>query len=651
MKIPLKWLNKYVKLPNKTSILTEALTLAGHMLDKTEKVNGDDVVDLELRGNRADCYCLIGIAREVSALFDTPVKLPESYKSLLKNSNLKEVSLQINSSFVNRAMMVVIKNVQIKQSPDWLKKPIQAYGIDSINNIVDLTNFVMLETGQPMHAFDLDKIGNHLEIRKAVENEKVTTFLGKTVTLNKEDLVWANKREILSIAGSVGEKYHSISESTKNVLLEAASYDRANIRRTIYRHNLLTDAGLRHEKELDPNIVEKGVYRFLYLVDKHNWGQINPRVFDYYPKPVKPWTVNLNYDYLETLGGLKLDTNKVKNILNRLSFKIKKESNNGLEVICPTFRTDVTLEEDLIEEILRIQGYDNIPTRTLSLEIPSYVTPEYISQEQELKLAATEVGLDEIITSSFVNEKYQEFNKNMEHPNASPVKIVNRPSQDTEILRTTLLANLLEVTQKVINERGTAAQFFEIGKIYFKQKTHYEEKRKLGLISWSKDSEVFAKFKGLLESLLTKTNIENLTFDNQQINNPKLINTYSISLEKTIFGLGGEFGNIFYCEIDLDLLLGKAQNPTAQLWPNFPPQIEDITLSVRTNTKVGDVLSLIKNTKYVADVQLIDTYEGYYTFRIWYQHPSKTLTDKEVEKSRKSLLHLIKQRFRAIIKE
>src|SRR3989338_648051 len=649
MRIQLSWLANYVNLPSKLSDLTDALTSAGHMLDKKESVDGDTVIDLELRGNRADCYSILGIAREVSALFATPIRLPNLYKKLSTTRQLTEVSLHIHSPFVRRAMLTAIKNVRIVTSPDWLKKPLLAYGIDSVNNIVDLTNFVMVETGEPLHAFDLDKIGTNLAIRIARQDEKMLTFRGKTVNLDKNDLVWVNKTDVLSIAGSIGEKNHSISDSTKNVLLEGANYDRVNIRRTIHRHNLMTEASIRHEKELDPGLVEEGIYRFLYLVDKYDWGQLTAQVADYYPSPVKPWSISLSFDYLNTLGGVNPGPNKVKTILKGLNFKIKNETKNGLVVICPPYRTDVTLEEDLIEEVLRIDGYDKIPTRTLSLEIPPIVTPAYVGQEENFRTAAQSVGLDETITSSFVSEKYHKFNQYLENANVAPIKIVNRPSPDNEVLRLTLLPNLVAMTQKVINERGHQAGFFEIGKVYFKQKD-YCEKRKIGIIYWQKDSEPFTKFKGLVESLLLKANIEKVSFGRQNINNPRLTNTYNLLLDKTVIGFGGQNGTIFYCEIDLDVLVGKHQKTVAQLWPKFPPQIEDITLTIPANVSVGEIVTSIKQTKYVTATELIDTFENYYTFRLWYQDPSKTLTAKEVGESRKSLLSLIKQKFKAKIK-
>jgi len=298
MKIPLNWLNEIIPLPADNGVLTDKLTMVGHMLDKRLVIDGEEVVDLELRGNRADCYSILGIAREVSAIFDTKVKLLQTLE-LTKVSKLLNSNLSVDTPLVKRAAMTEAFDVKITKSPAWLVKKLTAYGMESVNNIVDLTNYVMIETGEPMHAFDSDKVKGELQIRLAKEGEKMITFQGATLTLTKNDLVWSRGTEVLSVAGAIGEKYHSISETTKNILVEAANYDRANIRRSVYRHNLLTEAGIRHEKELDPNMVDNALGRFLFLLKKHGWGTPNCKIYDYYPKKLNPWKLKLNFDYLK----------------------------------------------------------------------------------------------------------------------------------------------------------------------------------------------------------------------------------------------------------------------------------------------------------------------------------------------------------------
>jgi len=456
MRIPINWLSDYVKLPNKLSDLTDKLTMVGHMLDKIEIKNGETILDLELRGNRADCYSILGIAREVSTIYGQKLKDLETINVKRQNKSTN-LFLDVQTNLVKRVGIIEIKKIKIEKSPKWLADKLVAYGMETINNIVDLTNYVMIETGQPMHAFDSDKIGKNLEIRLARNGEKITTFQDTSLTLTKDDLVWAKSNNILSVAGSIGEKSHSISDSSKSILLEAASYDRANIRRTIYRHKLFTDAGIRHEKDLDPNMVSDAISRFLYFIKKYNWGEFKPIIYDYYPKKVNPLKIKLDYHYLINLSGVEIEKKEINKILTNLNFG---DIDN---VVIPTYRTDVILEEDLIEEIIRIYGYDKIPSKTLSLEIPKNITPDYIIQEEKIRQAAVSVGFDESISLSFVKEKYKNNN----------IELLNPPSPDNKYLRNTLFFNLLEATEKIINERGELVALFEIGKVYLKKENRF----------------------------------------------------------------------------------------------------------------------------------------------------------------------------------
>ena len=640
MKIPIDWLNDLVTVPKNIKKLTSDLTMIGHMLDKVEVKNGETIVDLELRGNRADCYSILGIAREVSAVYGTKLKdIP--IVQVKKLNKLENISLDVQTSLVKRVGMIKVKNIKILKSPKWLSNKLISYGIESINNIVDLTNYVMIETGEPMHAFDLDKIGNNLEIRLAKNNEKITTFQDAIITLTAHDLVWAKDDQILSVAGSIGEKYNSISETTKNILLEAANYDRANIRRTVYKHNLLTDAGIRHEKELDPNMVDFAIGRFLYFIKKYNWGEFKSEIYDYYPKEVNPWKLDLNLKYLKSLSGVDIEINNIKNILQRLSFDIVKIDDDKLTISVPTYRTDVVLEEDLIEEIIRIYGYDKIPVKTLSLEIPKNITPDYILQENKLRQSAVSVGFDEIISLPFVKEKY--FDKN--------IAIINAPSPDTKYLRTSLFQNLLDSANKILNERGKIAQLFEIGKIYIKIKNKYHEKRKIGFIYCSKENKKFTDFKSLILSFFESVGVNNIEFVSEIINFD-FNNSYSLNLDKIEIGFGGKHNDIYYTEIDLDSILEEEKKYNVSLWSKFPPQIEDLTLQVPEKTYIGDVIQLIKSTnKLISNVELTDIFKDNYTFNIEYQHPEKTLTDKEVNDIRNKLLQSIKLKYGISIKE
>ncbi len=651
MKTPIYWLKEFVTLPKDTKTLTDKLTMVGHMLDKKLEVGGETIIDLELRGNRADCYSILGIAREVAGIFGSKVK-PLKTEKLIKVNKLKNSSLKIETPLVKRAATAEIYDVKITTSPKWLSEKLIAYGMESVNNIVDLTNYIMIETGEPMHAFDLDKIKNQeLEIRLARDGEKITTFQDAVLTLTSDDLVWAKENYVLSVAGAIGEKYNSISETTKNILIEAANYDRANIRKSIYRHNLLTEAGIRHEKDLDPNMVDVAIGRFLYFIKKYKWGNFDSTFYDYYPKKSLPWTVKMDLDQLETIGGVKIEKAEIKKILTNLNFKITKFDKKTLEVETPTYRTDVTLEEDLIEEILRIYGYDKIPSHVLSLEIPNQITPDYINQEVDLRSSASAVGFNEAITLSFVKKDLSKYNVHPQKAEAKIVSLVNPPSPDNKDLRTTLLPNLIELSQKAIYERETEVRLFEIGKIYYKYGKDYKEERKIGFAFYSDKENSFPIFKGLLYSFFAKSQLKISGLGMDALLSP-LVNPFKIISGKEEVGVGGKVNNIYFAELDLDAVLNDVEKYQVKLWPKYPPQIEDVTLAFPEKTYIGDVVNLMSDIEpRVSSVKLKDTYKDSYTFRIEYQDPNKTLNDREVEEVRTKILSKVKEKFGGQIKE
>ena len=649
MRIPISWLKEYVKIPDDLSVLTDRLTMAGHMLDKVDRINGDDVIDLELRGNRADCYSILGIARETSALFNTSIKKLQIDNSHKLCKKITGVDLSVASKYLKRVMMVKLGNVRISASPKWLTDKLNKFGIPSVNNVVDLTNFVMVETGQPMHAFDFDRIGSNLFIRLAKESEKITTFQDKELTLTDDDLVWTNKNSVISVAGAIGGKKHSITGESKNILLESASYDQANIRRTTHKHNLLTDAGTRHEKKLDPNLVEDGIRRFLYLFNKEGWGIIQSDIFDYYPNPVSSKKLKLDLKYLNDMAGFPIDKKDALDVFRRLGFETVSQSRQFVEVLPPTIRTDIESQEDLIEEVLRIVGYDKIPLNTLSLSIPDDATPFYIKQEQLLKNTFSCLGFDEIISLPFVNWEAQKINNTLTAL-SNPVIVINRPSPEIEELRMTMLPNLLNVAQKIINERGECIQLFEIGKIYYQKEKDYIEKRAAGIVYWNKENQGYQKFKGVLDSLFSLLKLDYVEYRNIDIS--YLFNSYQIKYGNKVIGCGGEINEIYFVELYLDMLPDNSHKIALKLWPKNPPQIEDLTIEIHSGTEVGEVMQVIKSaSNLVSELGLKDRFKNSYTFKVSYQDPDKTLTDLDVKKIRNIILSKLKNRYGIVLKK
>jgi len=643
------WLKDFVKIPPDVHKLAESLTMAGHLLDKLEKNADEYVLDLELRGNRADCYSVYGMAGEISAITKQKIRDLDLHPKINKVSALKNCSLKICSKNVKRVILVTVKNIKITKSPSFIITRLKEYGIEPINNIVDLTNYVMVETGQPLHAYDLDLVDGLLEIRMARDNESITTFTGEKLKLTNEDLVWSSKGDVCAVAGAIGGKKYSIQPTTKTIVLEAANYNRANIRKAIHRLNLFTEAGIRHEKELDPNLCETGVLRFLYFIKKYGWGDIIPESSDFYPKPAKEKLIDFNISDATNLAGVNLKLSQVKGVLSSLSFKTRQKSKKVLSISIPTFRTDIESWQDITEEILRIEGYDKIPTTIMAVEIPNEITPSYITQEIKTKEILSLIGFREAITLSFVKDKFQAQNDILEVTHAEKIEIQNPPSPDMKNLRMSLLPNLLELTKRIINERGNKAALFEIGKIYYKQKHRYVEKRRLGLISFN-ESGSFYTFKGQLEAYFTKLGLGNVRYL-ESFEIPNLKESYKISFNGDEIGWGGKIDSIHFAEIDLEKLLNYADRfkPKVEMWPKYPPQIEDMTLKLPQKTYIGEVVSQVKNAKFVSDVYIKDIYEDNYTLRVTFLSKQKTLNNKEVAHIREGIIKELKTKYHAVL--
>ncbi len=450
MNVPLSWLADYVKLPKDTKVLTDRLTAIGHMLDKTKKVGDETIIDLELRGNRADMFGLIGIARDISAALNEKLVLPEIAELPKKDKQHSLVEVQEDAKdLVTRYEAIKLK-VKVEPSPKWLSDKLTLIGVPSINNVVDITNYVMWETGEPLHAFDYAKV-QKLVLRKAKSGEKFQTITqGQEVSLNKDDLVITDGKNVQALT-MIGGLHSKVDETTSEIILEAAVYDSANARRTARRLKIITEAGLRHEKHLDPQQVEFALARAVFLLEQHAHAKIEGLVSDYYPKVTKPKVINFDFNQVKKLAGIDIPEKTSKEILEKLGFV-----NNEV----PTFRTDIEGSADLVEEIVRIYGYDKIPSTPISsaLSVPqSY--PSYLIQEL-LRDHLTKLALNEVITLTMVPNEWAD----------GGIKLTNPPDPDRAYLRTSLIPSLHEYALRWINLGKSRIAIFEVGKLFKNKK-------------------------------------------------------------------------------------------------------------------------------------------------------------------------------------
>ncbi|KKU03185.1 MAG: Phenylalanine-tRNA ligase beta subunit [Candidatus Amesbacteria bacterium GW2011_GWB1_47_26] len=599
MIVPLKWLSEYVKLPTRVSDLTDKLTSVGHMLDKTI-ANG---IDLELRGNRPDMLGLVGVAREVAAIFNTRLQSPPTtpLPKTDKKSPLVNVD-QSASDLVTRYTGFTLA-VKVRPSPSWLVERLAAWGVPAINNVVDITNYVMIETGQPLHAFALDQLsGRRLILRRAKKGEKFHTIhQGQVLYLTSEDLVIcdAEKPQALTMIGGLHSK---VTDHTTEILLESAVYNQANCRRCARRLKITTDASTRHEKLLHPAQVIWALERAYYLLQELASAKSTSLVSDYYPQT--PSQVVINFDPAEVvrLGGINIPPSEISGILARLEFQVALP-----KVTVPSFRTDIEQSADLVEEVLRLHGYDRIPSTPLSGAIPAPQTYPSYSIQEKLRRHLISLGLNEVITLPIISNRF-----------ATPAsaRLVNPPDPDAAVLRTSLMPGLSQYATRWLNFNQPRVAIFEIGKVFCKSKSKFSESLMLGI--------------GVAS---LKVRLQDLTGVIQ-----KLAALLGTALKPQITAQK----NIFCAEINVDQLLPQLPrftNPYSII-SQFPPIIEDINVAY-TGNYAAIVARIKKISSLINQIELIDKFENKLTLRLTYHDPKKQLSSTDIAPIRQKLESLI----------
>lgn len=671
MNVPLEWLKDYVRLPRSEKDLTDKLTMIGHMLDKRKETEGEVVIDLELRGNRADMFGLIGVARDISAVFNTPLVMPPVAK--LPKTNPKSPLIVADKSvegLVKRYIAVTL-DVTVKPSPDWLIRRLNAYGIEPLNNVVDVTNYVMVETSHPMHAFDAHRLqGTALHLRMAKPGEKFETIQqGTTVKLTSEDIAICDDNGVQCLT-CIGGAKTKVTEKTTSILLETAVYDAANCRRTARRHKISTEGGGRHEKHQDPEELPFTLARAISLLEDIANGKVTSAVSDYYPKPIKPAVIEFNPATIVRLVGIPIPNKEITTILKHLECSVTAKGAK-LMVTVPTFRTDIQQEADLVEEVVRIYGYEKIPVETLSGELPRVGTPAHVLFEDRVRDALYTMQLNEVITSTLI-EGAQVAQYAQEGSFATPITLVNAPDSAIATLRPTLLPNLVNYAKRSLGFRQKRIALFELGKTYAKEKKQYKETNTLGVIvhgeltttSWNKQPRALTLYdiSGILEGLLKHLGIARghlVTGGTHPSIDPKIRG--SIVSDKIVMGAFGRIHphiasalsipeETFVAELSL-AALSQARHEQSQPYviaPAYPPMIEDITFTVSDNTEMGSLISTLGQIDpMIQTVELVDVYEHNRSLRITYSDPKRTLTAEEIKPIHEKIIQKAKS-FHAI---
>ena len=457
MKISIKWLNDYVDVNVPIETLSQRLTMAGLEVEKIEKVGGDTVFELEITPNRPDCLNMLGLARETSAILNVSFN-PPKINPVAYPKKKCDITIDDNEGCLGY-IGALVENVNIGKTPKDMLARLNALGLRSINNIVDITNFVLLETGQPLHAFDYDKLaGGKIVVRRASKGEKIVTIDDVERELDPSILVIADAERPVAIAGVMGGKETEVTASTKNILLESAYFDPILIRRASRKLGLSTDSSYRFERGVDKEMVDTGSVRALGLILELAQGAVLARSMTGALKTKKSLKkILISLDEINHHIGAKLNTAKCRTILKKLGFSVQSDDRNHFKIQPPPFREDIKGKPDIVEEIIRIIGYDNLPLTVPSIIMSNISVDPRRGKRDKIARNLCSQGLNEVITYTMINQA--ELDRARQHHLAGQ-KIQNPLTQDYEMMRPTLLPSLLSILRNNINKGQKNVQFF-----------------------------------------------------------------------------------------------------------------------------------------------------------------------------------------------
>lgn len=652
----------------------------------TEALGLDDVIfELDLTPNYADCLSMIGVAREVAVMTGNELQLPEAEIAEEGPEVTELTSVQVeDEELCPRYTARVIKDVEVKESPLWLQQCLKAVGIRPINNIVDITNYILMEFGQPLHAFDYDVLTeNRIVVRRAEDGEKMVTLDEEERELDKDMLVIADAKEPVCIAGVMGGADSEVTEETTDVLLEAAHFIPASIRQTAKKLGLHSESSHRFERGVDINGTDLASRRAVELIMDLAGGEVAQGVIDKYPDPVEPLELELKVERVNKLLGTELTEEQIIEILTNLEFEVK-EQNSKLKVKVPTFRGDISREADLIEEIARIYGYNEVEATLPSGPILQGKRTQRQSIKKKTLDTLTGLGLYEVSTFSFTSQQvFDRINLPVDSELRETVKLANPLSSEHEIMRTTLMPNLLEVLGQNINQNIEEIEVFELGRVFTPQKEkELPQERELlsGALMqkeeeeiWNLDAANFFTLKGKLEEYFAELNITDYEFVSSQAPTFHPGRTAEIRIGEKKVGIIGELHpdiveeyellpRTVLFELEFEVIAGAASDEVVYTeLPKYPASTRDIALVVDQKVTASEIEEIIRKVagELLEEIELFDLYQGEQleagtkslAYSLTYRAADKTLTDKEVNKLQSEIESELNQEVGAEIRQ
>lgn len=643
-------------------------------MDARELLWLDDVIiDVELTANRSDCQSIIGIAREASATLDLPMAGFTTYVATESANQIADyLSVKIEDPACPRYVAKMLKVKKIEASPLWMQVKLQNSGVRPINNIVDVTNYVMLELGQPLHAFDYDSLQSHEIVVKTTTNKKIVTLDDKERDINETMLMITNGKAPVAIAGVMGGENSEITETTSLIVLESANFNKGSVRLTAKQLGLRTEASARFEKGVDPELAGVAALRATQLLLEIGACEVIEGLIDVYPKVASLKKVSLDVNWFNTFVGISLTIDEIAKMLTRLFFKVEKSADHVLEVEVPSYRLDIDLKEDLAEEVVRIFGYDMIPGTIMGGETMVGGKTPVQKFEDTLKNILVGQGYYETLTSSFTSEKRLHGLNSQLEDNLIP--LINPLGEENSIMRHTLIGHQLEVISLNYNRKNPYGLFFELSNTYRKNSKPGElpiEEQKLAISSYG--GEDYFELKGVVELLLEQSGIKYPDFiaGGSDFLHPG--RKAEIFVEGIKLGEIGEIHPIvvknyelpkrcYVCQLNFAALYDCASldNKFTDL-PKFPASNRDLAILLKADIPAAAIETIIRNNSgdILESIDLFDVYtgaqipDGYKSlaYALNFRHHERTLNDNDINPVIDQILSELKRSFDAQLRE
>lgn len=672
--IPDSWLREHLKTNATPKEMAKCLSLCSQSVEKLTEKNRDWIYEIEITTNRPDCLSIYGIARELAAILprfgikarlgtlkETSLKIPS-----VKNSLPLQIKIQ-NFSLCPRFTAIIFDKIVYRPSPKIVRERLEKSGTRALNNVVDISNYLMLELGQPMHTFDYDKVNDaKMILRESAGGEKLTTLDGQTRVLPEGTIIIEDGQgRIIDLCGVMGGENSAVDENTKKVLLFVQTYNPMKIRKACQTLGFQTEAAQRFEKGVDPEGVIPAIKKAIVMFEKNCNARVTSNLIDIYPNPPKEKRIKLTQGKLNQMIGVTIELREARKILESLGFETEAKASCQLIAKVPSWRhEDMNIPEDLIEEIARIYGYFNLPSVLPEGQTPQEIKDKTFAWEEQIKEALRYWGFAETANYSMVSLTFLE-NINFETENT--LKISNPLTKELVYLRPSLIPSLLEVMAK--NKAETQnIRIFEMANTYLPKKINQLPEEVL-MLSGIANKGDFYELKGVVEKIFGEMGVPDFSFEPYvfkktlygKIFHP--VRTAEILVKDNPLGVIGElsplilkrFGvntRIIVFELNFQKLIKYAiTKKRYQQISKYPAILEDFSFVVSKKTQVGKLIQLIKQSNpIIQSVELIDSYKDTRTFRITYQSAKKTLNDKEVGEIRKKIIEKIKNKFRAEIK-